>query len=244
MLVVSTGSLGFGTSRSHVECRPEGAALLTVDLWVPAVLLNTPYGGSALGTGVMSANFSANDQGFGIGIGTTTANGSAAGAFFEANASYFVVANLTLSGPGTNSPCVSPVEVELLPPLQNGVASRTVPLPSNRTDSGEATNITILSGATDVNWTPWWNNAFGGPNSPEITTCGGSGLNYSVRSTGLALAFPWSVGGRITQVPYLLPFAQSYEYSFPPNFGTWQVDNLSAPGGPGGGWAFSYSPCT
>ncbi|MGC2034334.1 MAG: hypothetical protein WA761_02675 [Thermoplasmata archaeon] len=45
-------------------------------------------------------------------------------------------------------------------------------------------------------------------------------------------------------VPYVLPFTEQYTYTFPANFGTWQVDNLSAPGGPGGGWAFSYSPCS
>jgi len=35
-------------------------------------------------------------------------------------------------------------------------------------------------------------------------------------------------------------YTATWSYWFPPDFGTWQIDNLSAPGGPGGGWAFNF----
>jgi hypothetical protein len=64
-----------------------------------------------------------------------------------------------------------------------------------------------------------------------------------VISNRLTVWFPVSLSDRTVQVPFIIPVTESYHYTFPANFGIWEVDNLSAPGGPGGGWAFSYEPC-
>jgi len=68
-------------------------------------------------------------------------------------------------------------------------------------------------------------------------------MSLPVRTLGLSVSFRIDLGNQSFWIATELPFTEQYHYSFPANFGTWQVDNLSAPGGSGGGWAFSYSPC-
>jgi len=80
-------------------------------------------------------------------------------------------------------------------------------------------------------------------NRGNVSTCGTSAQNLLTFATSVAVRIPFSVGNQNYTLAYTIPFLLSYHYLFPGNFGTWQIDNLSAPGGPGGGWAFSYSPC-
>jgi hypothetical protein len=54
---------------------------------------------------------------------------------------------------------------------------------------------------------------------------------------------PFPYDGSIRVVNATVTVTADFEYTFPSDSGVWGVDNLSAPGGPGGGWAFSYTPC-
>ncbi|MGD0258149.1 MAG: hypothetical protein ABSB90_09785 [Thermoplasmata archaeon] len=113
--------------------------------------------------------------------------------------------------------------------------------PNNTSDFDEPTAADLPTGPSNLTF----NNSFFAVNSEEITTCRGPAHWLSpIHSQGLDVWFPLNYGGRTYNVPYTLPFAESYHYWVPANFGTWQVDNLSAAGGPGGGWAFSWSPCS
>jgi hypothetical protein len=88
-------------------------------------------------------------------------------------------------------------------------------------------------------------NGFDTPDSGSISTCGEPAQSLPlVTSTHLTLWAHFASDGQNYSVPFNLPIVESqFHYWFPANFGTWQVGNLSASGGPGGGWAFSYSPC-
>jgi hypothetical protein len=114
---------------------------------------------------------------------------------------------------------------------------------SNLTDQGEATTVNFSGQFNGTPTVPIWNNGFTASNSPNLTTCDHAGATRNVTSYGLPLDIPVSIGGVHLVIPYVFPFTDTFQYSFPIN-GTWAVDNLSEPGGPGGGWAFDYlGPC-
>ncbi len=212
------------------------------DRWLPAVLVNSPYGGTASGMGVLPAGFPGGSN-IPIGWGTSVTNGTSAGAFFEVNWSVQGLGNVVTLGPGTNDRCSEPYRVVLESPPQYGGVSRIIPHPSSLTDLGEANNLTITAGASGTHQTPQFNNTFTASNSVPISTCGGPVKTIPVRTVGLTIGFSTPTNSSGPTLLYRLPLQQSFTYTFPANFGVWRVDNLSAPGGPGGGWAFSYSPC-
>jgi hypothetical protein len=77
-----------------------------------------------------------------------------------------------------------------------------------------------------------------------VSTCGSSTASLWVTSHYLTLWYRFSTGQGSATVSFTAPESGAgFHYSFPADFGMWQVDNLSSPGGPGGGWAFSYAPC-
>jgi hypothetical protein len=79
--------------------------------------------------------------------------------------------------------------------------------------------------------------------SITISTCGAVTAIRGLTSTHITVGIPFVYQG-VSHVAYtILDITTHYRYVFPANGGIWAVDNLSAPGGPGGGWAFSYSPC-
>jgi hypothetical protein len=73
-----------------------------------------------------------------------------------------------------------------------------------------------------------------------ISTCGTGPKSYALSSTSFQIVVPFTADGVAQNVTTSIQANITYEYAFPPNVGTWAIDNLSAPGGPGGGWAFSY----
>jgi hypothetical protein len=79
--------------------------------------------------------------------------------------------------------------------------------------------------------------------SQVVNTCGRSAQTLGLSSNQLTVGIPIVQGGRNITVPATVDIYTSYTYHFPANGGIWLIDNLSAPGGPGGGWAFSYSSC-
>ena len=92
---------------------------------------------------------------------------------------------------------------------------------------------------------PYFSNGFYYANEQNISTCGRGTEGVNVTSSYLTVWVPFSYDGKNYTQPLILPYIQSFHYSFPGRVGNWQVDNLSAPGGPGGGWAFNYvGSCT
>lgn len=243
LVLVPTFLTSWGAA-AHWTCASGTVTDQEVDAWIPDVLVNSPYGGSASGVGVLPAGF---PGGLSVpyGVGTSASNGSAYGAFFEVNLSYADdVSDLAL-GPGANVRCALPLQVDVRPPLQGGGTATPIDKPSNLSDMSEARNATIFAGLLGAVPSPaWFNNSFSQPNGASVSTCGLPAQTASVRTFGLRLSFPITVGNRSYSLPFVLPATELFTYRFPGNFGTWEIDNLSAPGGPGGGWAFSYVPCS
>lgn len=74
----------------------------------------------------------------------------------------------------------------------------------------------------------------------EVSTCGGSAIHLQARSTYLDLRIPFAFQGVWHTQDVSFRALTNYTYTFPTNSGVWSVDALNLPGGPGGGWAFSY----
>ncbi len=217
--------------------------------FVPLVLVNSPFGGNATGVGVVPPSF---PGGFGYPTDwsaedTSAENGTASGTFNEVNVSIYQVKSTLVLGPGTNSRCSQTIlVVPTPPPISGSFSGFPVAVPSNLTDRGEASTWSPTSCEGCGGLLPlYFNNSFSGTNEASISTCNTSAksilLNPNSESLSVSIGFSWN--GRNFTAPMTLPFIESYRYWFPADSGTWQVDNLSAPGGPGGGWAFSYSPC-
>ncbi len=226
----------------HVDCAATGAPAVTLSAWIPVAAVNSPYGGVAFDNGTVPPGPLSEPPSAGNIYGTGASNGSANWAGFRATVNATPVENQTVWGPGTNVHCQEPFALSFR--YQGGIALGLYILrPGNRTDREEPStlNYTPYAGDVDV----YLSNGFGTANTENISTCGGPAKwSSSMASSSLTIGFPIAVGSHNLIVPYNFPFTQVFRYSFPANFGTWQVDDLSAPGGPGGGWAFSYSPCT
>lgn len=234
----------------HWTCQRQSEAASLSNYYLPAVLVNSPYGGNAWGNGTIPVNFPGAWNGpppasvSAVAFGTGASLGETLGAFFTVNVSFYHVTNLTEWGPGQNIRCSQPFLVTFGAPSLYSEAGGWVMGPNNTSDSSEPNFAVLFQGTRDASDSLFFNNSYVDSNRVNVTTCGGSAQSLPlVTSTSLTIWFPLAVGGKNYTTPYELTFEQDFHYWFPADFGTWQVDNLSAPGGPGGGLAFSYSPC-
>jgi hypothetical protein len=220
---------------NHWTCQPS-TTVLRETVQIPALLLNSPYGGNASGTVALPSGFVPGDI---AALTTEDSNGGADWAGFEATLTVRALENESSWGPGANVRCAQEYGVALAP---DGDTSLGIPLlgPGNVSDSQEPT-VLVPGGVTSLDFS----NGFTAANSETISTCGGPAQSLPpITATHLALWATFGADGQRSTVPFDLPIVDSeFQYSFPAGAGTWQVDDLSAPGGPGGGWAFSYSPC-
>lgn len=235
----------------HWSCSSEGEPLQLTQEYVPAVLVNSPYGGRAWGNGTLPANYPGVWNGpppvgvTKVAFGTGAVEGEALGAFFAVNVSIERLQNATEWGSGANIRCSQSVLVTIAPPVVTTEAGGGLLGLNNTTDSSEPSYAWIFQGTSDQLPSAYFDNAFAESNSPLISTCGSGSKSLNMTlSSYLDVQFRVDLAGLISTVPFVIPVSESYQYWFPSGFGEWQVDNLSAPGGPGGGWAFSYSSCS
>jgi len=223
-----------------------------VDRWIPSVFVNSPYGGEATGMGMMAWDFPGAWNGpppppghtFKWGWGTNASNGKAGTIFFIVNASLYRVHNSTAWGPGANDRCKVPYAVDLESPTRYGGLSDAIPTPSDLSDAGEVDNISIVNTPANLSTVVYFNNSFTTPNAQSVTTCGSSTQILPFESNFLVIGIPFGVDNRTIIMPFTLPFTESFNYTFPADLGTWQIDNLAAGAdAPGGGLAFSFVAC-
>lgn len=233
----------------HWNCEPQGEVVGESNYYIPAVLVNSPYRGQGWGNGSFPSTFPGVSNGIPqpdvwVAYGTGAEMGSALGAFFTVNVSIESLGNVTQWGPGSNVRCLQPYIVGLTSPSIYAEAGGSMLGPNNTSDWGEPHFALIYQSTASQLQTLDFNNSFESANSRSVSTCGGPAQSVSsVEPWGLGVSFPLTLYGHTLNIPFTIPVLESFHYVFPGNFGTWQVDNLSAPGGPGGGWAFSYSPC-
>lgn len=223
----------------HWTCQP-GARVLDQRTEIPLQFLNAPYGGWVWGNVTTPPGVILRGTNVGIFLGSSFMNGGVVWNGFEANVTAFSTSNQTEWGPGGNSRCTGPFEVEL---IADGNFSTGIQLaaPGNVSDENMPT-VLLPSNPGPVTFS----DRFTVANSANISTCGrGPASLPLVTSHNLTLWVSFTSGGLTRVMAIQAPIIDStFHYWFPANFGSWQVDNLSAPGGPGGGWAFSYSPCS
>jgi hypothetical protein len=215
---------------------------------IPAVLVNSPFGGNATGFGLVPSNFPGAWEGAppenvtAVGFGSGASNGTAESAFFTVNVSVFSLVNVTQMGSPSNLTCALGDAVVLRSPSLYGLEGGLIMGPNNTSDRDEPTSAALPSFGIQPQ-SLIFNNSFFSSNLPNITTCGGLAQSRGpIATDGLSVWSPILIGGVLHVLPYRLPFQQTFRYSSPANFGTWEVDNLGA-GPNGGGYAFSYTPC-
>jgi len=220
----------------HSTCAQTGP-IASEQAWVPVILLNSPYGGMAQGTAYVPSD---PDNSSGHIFGWNSSNGSAAWSGFMANVSVLLVKNETAWGFGPNQFCKTGFQTSASP---TGSVALGLGLmgSGNTSDAGEprTLNYTPLPGEVNLRIMNAYAMATGG----EVSTCGGPAQTQHARSSQLTTWVPFEYRGLNLTAPLTVVTEQIFTYNFPANFGTWQIDDLSAPGGPGGGWAFSYTPC-
>ena len=231
---------------AHITCG-RGTQISQETMWVPVSLLNAPYGGSASVTATLPGNMFGNPQAPNIVGQSDLLNGSIWGAFFKVNLTVYLTGNVTVWGPGSNNRCLQPFQVVAGSSgdfFQGALFLWSgAPLfgPNSTSDIHEP-EVLNFSAAPGDSSTIFWN-GFYSADSLSVSTCGAGAALSLAQSNFLNVGVPVRWNAQQFTVTVSLPIVQDFTYRFPANFGTWQIDNLSAPGGPGGGWAFAYSPC-
>lgn len=243
VLFATTSFLSWGLA-AHWTCSDSGQASSEGTMFFPAVLTNAPFGGKASGNAIEPADY---PGAWGYPNRTTeegspATNGTADGIFFPIEVSVDHYTPTLTAGPGSNSPCAAAFQVSVEPPANIGSVGWGLLGEGNVSDALEPTFVNF-SGFEGDPLSPIFENGFARANEAPISTCGTSVAPVVVLARSMTVIVSFEFDGTNTSVSYTIPFELDFEYTFPADFGTWQVDNLSAPGGPGGGWAFSYSPC-
>jgi hypothetical protein len=223
--------------------------------FLPLALVNSPYGGG----GFVNSTYPSQAVGFPPSWaayqmeGGGESNGSIWGAFVWDTVAVSTLSNASVFGPGTNNRCVAQFSISfhIVPAAQGGggYGGEIFNVPwgpdfgtGAMSDIGEP--LLFNFSTSPGNSTSVFRQGFYGENEAPITTCNGPSQSISAVVNGVTTWVSFSWNGRSYTVPAVLPLTEDFHFVFPADFGTWEVDNLSAPGGPGGGWAFSYSPCS
>ncbi len=226
---------------AHFQCETDGDPVASYSAWVPAALVISPFGGLAWNNGTVPAGPLSSFPSGATFFKETASNGSAVWSGFGATVNVTPLVNQTVWGPGSNARCTQPYTLSFR--YYGGVALGFPLVPAG--------NWTVLAEPRTLGSTPFPGTlnltvsvGFGSGNTSGISTCGRlAQWSTPFQSTSIVVDVPFEAGGHSFNLRSALPFTEQFHYWFPANFGTWQVDNLSAPGGPSGGWAFSYSPC-
>lgn len=210
----------------HYECQT-GPALASEVLWTPLGFLNSPYGGSA------NATFSDYPGG---GVALQTSNASVM--FMTEQWTLHTVGRVLVAGPGANSGCPAFTATSSITGYTQYHTAWLLP-PNATSDAGEKTSV-AWEGVVSVTF----NNSYALA-SRTVSTCGTpTPVVLSAASSDVAIEVPFDWNGSAVTVPATVSYAGSYTYVFPGDFGTWSVDDLAAgAGAPGGGLAFSFTPC-
>ena len=237
----------------HYTC-VRGSLVTTQYNWTPRAIVNSPFGG----WGNDSWGYEVGGRGQDL-----SQNGEATMVFDMLEWNLSTVNRELVSGLGQSEACpmyeVNPFPN--LPPWQqsSGCFGCRILGPGNTTDASEATqfNVSLWGGTGSAGATSViFHNEFVTSNAPSVSTCGGPAQQHNLTIAGFTFQLPFRTSHgelifneSVTQENVLSPtlvgdYSEQFGYWFPADCGTWQIDNLSAPGGPGGGWAFSYSPCS
>jgi hypothetical protein len=209
----------------HWSCQPTALVKSISNYYIPAVLVNSPYGGQAWGNGTFPPTFPGISNGppgqvNSISYGTGALDGGALGAFFTVNVGVYRLSNETQWGPGSNVRCTQAYAASLRAPAVYGLAGGAMLGANNISDDVEPTQAVLPVDAQEQAGSITFNDSFFRGNSANVSTC-----NLPSRSVPLVISnrltvwFPVSLSDRTVQVPFIIPVTESYHYTFPANFG-------------------------
>jgi hypothetical protein len=212
----------------------EGPIIASLDdTWTPHMVLNSPwlgrgYGNVTLGPGggrgvfgIPAALKGGVEAYFEI-VNWTIYTAVPAGPLATCGGGFIVVLNDTLTSVTTGIP-VNP------------------PDPMYQNDSAEPNTVGTNGSAPP----PLFYDARFSTATSTLTTCGGGPVTQDVVSSYIRVGVGFEYDSQWVVAGYTIPVVTYFIYEFPANTGSWAIDNLSADGGPGGGWAFSYlGPCS
>lgn len=232
VVAVSTALAGIGTyylvfAPSSGHCVPGSLVAADNHTLTPEVLVNSPYLGSAKGVYLGTSPSAPASSGPIV----TAQNGSVWGNFEDYRWNFSQGVHQ-----GTSNPCPGVFFASSTDNLAGGTQNLGWEL---RNDSAEQTYVGDNGTAYAITYL---NNSFVRGTS-TVSTCGLAAKTFSLTSYQFEIRLPFSVGSTPQIVTVIVETWVSFSYTFPADSGTWMIDNLSVPGGPGGGWAFSYSPC-
>lgn len=214
---------------AHYQCGM-GATIAKETLWTPLVLVNSPYGGFGNGTGRYPTASGWSSTNF------TEANGMAAAVFEQEEWSIGPLVRVLVAGPGANANCAGFVAAAR--ELGNYTGAAALLPAGSKSDRGENVSFSAYGYASVVFNANYSENEF------SVGTCGGGQVVMSAHASHITVQIPFNLGGSDETAWATIDGAFNYSYTFPGNFGTWFVDDLTTGShAPGGGWAFSYLPC-
>jgi hypothetical protein len=197
----------------------------------PRLLLNSPYNGSATGTvpidnGTLQLTLSANNSGGAWGL--------------------FESMNWSVRSAHSSQRLTIPCNELFYASAQDRWSSTTLPLFNSTTpyylnDSAEPRSVQSdeFGEPTLVFFNQFYST------TSVLSTCGRNASTQSVLSSHISFGLQFEFDGSLRLLAVTLTITTEYQYVFPADAGSWDIDNLSASGGPGGGWAFSYlGACT
>ena len=246
VLCFTIASLGGAIPHALVDCQI-GEVASTTYTFLPAAIPNSPFGGNSSGEGILPYGFPGwpSPPGERWGFGTGALNGTTNVVFFGTDVVIGLLENTSSWGYGTSAPCTERFSVGTQAYYSVGPVGWSVPVVSNLTDIGEADTDNLSSSFAESPVVPIWNNSFYSDNFGVVSTCGTGSLTRTSLTFGLNLTLTFDWNGTAMEIAHSFPFEEKFSYTFPANFGSWDVDNLSADDGPSGGWAFDYvGPCS
>ena len=248
--LISTG-LVIPYYQGHYVC-VRGNQLASQMNWTPDLLLNSPYGGWG------NVTYHVGIGGFGSG---SEFNGAAGSVIVEEGWNLSEVNRIHLLGAGVSSVCPQyQIETGQVPapgvPF-SGCAGCPILANGTQSDIGEPAQLSYNStNESHVYRSVVFDDSFSVANQGSLTTCSGPAKTLNMTTHELSFLIPFFTPNgtvTLTETVYAIlgpgaapgSYDAAYSYWFPGNFGTWQIDNLSASGGPGGGWAFNFlGPCS
>jgi hypothetical protein len=249
----------------HTYCQLGSQPLSNATVWLPVSIVAAPFGGFEEGRTTVWSTSPAGGARISETTGVQSGNLSAYLVFF-ANISLYAQTNVSLSGHGPGQACLSSI-IGIPSPdppqdthtglttfwsVDNSSPESDVALSSTLNASqlcqqveNDTSSTCALSSSFDLNF----ERATG-----DVDTCGQSNETVlHVRADSWPVGLSVLLGEKNVTIPideagvpsphYANGSEDWYNYTFPPNFGSWQIDNLSETSDTGTGDVFEYAPC-
>jgi hypothetical protein len=225
----------WATVGAPTQCIPS-EPITTLLTLTPVLIVNSPYGGYANGTLTIYANTST--QTARVTETTGARNGSVTYLLDRVNWTIWTtqrVGNPTGSCAGIFAYSEAPAGS-----VQIGLST-----PENYTNDSQAPQFSGDGGVDSATGGPYsvlyFNDSYS-RFSWGIGTCSGLGGETAASSSYLSYRIPFEYLGSPHVASVTVNELTNYTYWIPPG-GNFYVDELSSPGGPGGGDSFTYLPC-